>query len=102
LNPLSQGWFIPRNSKSIFIRASVTQVSDVAHGPLVKYLGGFFSPDSDRSVKPRIFSKKINKSHVRYLKKPTKFKSMDKWPIVFVQENYYTNIIIWTWHMVFW
>jgi hypothetical protein len=26
---------MPSNSKSIFIRASVTQVSDVAHGPLV-------------------------------------------------------------------
>jgi hypothetical protein len=35
LNPLLQGLFIPRNLKSIFIQASVTQVSDVAHGPLV-------------------------------------------------------------------
>jgi hypothetical protein len=35
LNPLPQGLFIPRNLKSIFIQASVTQVSDVAHGPLV-------------------------------------------------------------------
>jgi hypothetical protein len=35
LNPLPQGLFIPRNLKSIFIQSSVTQVSDVAHGPLV-------------------------------------------------------------------
>jgi hypothetical protein len=35
LNPLPQGLFIPRNLKSIFIQVSVTQVSDVAHGPLV-------------------------------------------------------------------
>jgi hypothetical protein len=38
LNPLPQGLFIPRNLKSIFIQASVTQVSDVAHGPLVHKL----------------------------------------------------------------
>jgi hypothetical protein len=52
LNPLPQGLFIPRNSNSIFIRASVTQVSDVAHGPLVILL---YTRTEKPETEPKIF-----------------------------------------------